>query len=270
MVDVIVEAAMGGGFVDPEKHNFLKDKLGPPMIIVASAPRSGSTYLTGCLRQLSGLEHFRLCTAYSSNEHDLYLPSLMIANRTGCISQQHTKGTYNNIRLAYLFGISPIIMVRNIFDTVVSLAGDLRKKESMDGYELGVNTYSFLWLNNDVKNTDDDALIDMIIDLCIPWYINFYVSWSDLCAQNQVRGFWVSYEDLMMDRKQVVTEIFDFLKMKVDLSDARVTPVFEKRYGTFNKGEIGRGETLLSDAQKTRIRKLFSYYPTHDFSRLGI
>ena len=124
-------------------------------------------------------------------------------NNSGCVSQMHMKGTYHNALLMNRFKIRQIILVRNIYDIVASLFDDLRKKEEISGYHIGKIGYSFLWLDSATKNMNDEDLIDMIIDLAIPWYVNFYVSWYRLTEQNIVNPIWVNYEDMMNDKTNV-------------------------------------------------------------------
>ena len=82
---------------------------------VVSTPKSGSTFLSNVLSKSLNLPYIPLCYAYSSNEHDLYLPSLVVAASNGAVSQLHMKGTPHNVQLLNFFGIKPIVLTRNIF-----------------------------------------------------------------------------------------------------------------------------------------------------------
>lgn len=268
LIKSIVSAATTDGVVKPEHFHYQKPSADRPMIIVAAAPRSGSTFLTNVLSQITRLRYFRLCSGYSTNEHDLYLPALCFMNDTGCVSQMHMKGTFHNASLINLFGIKPLILVRDIFDTAVSLLYDLRQKENLPGYEIGSNGYSFLWMDKNTKSMDDDMLLDLIIDLAIPWYVNFYVSWYRLMEQKGVSGFWVNYEHLMADKENAIRSILKYIEFpfegNIDLK------ILEQKFDTFHKGGSGRGRKILSNERQERIRKLFSYYPDVDFSRYGL
>ena len=264
---IIADAAFGNGMLSPNDVSLLPQLGDKPVVIVAAAPRTGSTFLANVLIRVTGLRYFRLCPAYSTNEHDLYLPSLCLAKSMGVLSQMHIKGTFHNAGLMKLFGIRPIILVRRIFDIVVSLAHDLREKECLPGFGTGVNGYSFLWHDHDVKGLDDQRLLDLIIDLVVPWYVNYYVSWSRLCAQDAVEARWVRYEDMMTKKKDTVSSILDFLGLDGDMS--ALDQAVERKYATFNRGDTGRGDEMLSESQKGRIRRLFSYYPGTDFGMYG-
>jgi hypothetical protein len=267
-VKAVVGAALGDGRAPKELLHPAKRHAEHPFIVVAAAPRSGSTFLANALSQITNLRYFRLCSAYSTNEHDLYLPALCIMQKAGCVSQMHMKGTFHNSDLLRAFGIRPIILVRGIYDTVASLLRDLRKKEKLPGYSTGQVGYSFLWLDVSTRNFSDERLLDLIIDLAVPWYVNFYASWHTLCKQHLVDALWLTYEEMMSDKKATIERILSFVGFPaVDNIDSRI---LNRQYATFNEGTIGRGDELLSPEMKHRIARLFSYYPDVDFAGYGL
>lgn len=244
-----------------------KDKK---LIVVAAMPRSGSTFLANVLTKMSGFPYARLCYAYSSNEHDLYPPALCFMNNIGCVSQLHIKGTPHNVNIMNVFRIKPIILVRNIYDIVPSLLRDLREKQQKPDLETGFHGYSFLWQNMDTKNLSDEQMTDLIIDLVLPWYVNFFVSWQDMCNNKYIKALWVTYEDLMENKSLKMKEIFDFLGVKSSVSGDALDTVLNTEYSTFGSGKSGKGYSFLSKAQRVRVKNLFSYYKTTDLKMLGI
>lgn len=266
-VNTIVNAALSDGLV-PEAHRSTANDRKQPMIVVAAAPKSGSTFLANTLCKLTDLSYFRLCSAYSTNEHDLYLPALSLMEPRGCVSQLHIKGTYHNAALMKQFGIRPIILVRNIYDTIVSLLHDLREKHDSPNYESGINGYSFFWQDESIRNLDDEALIDSIIDLAIPWYVNFYASWYRLCGQGSVDALWVTYEELFNQDSQTLKKIMTFLNY--DEHSGIDAGLFSEQYGTFRSGTSGEGSIQINDAQKMKVQRLFSHYSDIDFGKYGI
>ena len=265
VMEALINAAFEDGLVHPNHFHFQHSGNDKPMIVVAAAPRTGSTFLTNTLLKVTKLPNFRLCSGYSTNEHDLYLPALCLMNDSGCISQMHMKGTFHNASLINRFKIKQIILVRNIYDIVASLFHDLRKKEEMPGYHIGQNGYSFLWLDSATKNMNDEDLIDMIIDLAIPWYVNFYVSWYRLTEQKIVNPIWVNYEDMMNDKNKTIISILNFIDFP--FTGEINSTILNEKYETYNKGGSGRGSVLLSEERKRRILEKFSYYEDVNFDR---
>ncbi len=268
LIGIVAGAATGHGLIPEKMLASIHHHHDKPLIVVAAIPKSGSTFLTNTLIKLTGLRNFRLCAAYSTNEHDLYLPALCLMNRYGCVSQLHMKGTFHNAALMRQFGIKPIILVRRLYDVIVSLKHDLREKECMTGYGTGLNGYSFLWQDESLKNLNDEQLIDAIIDLAIPWYVNFYVSWHRLCDQGAVDAIWVSYEEMIAEKEKTLKTILNFIDVKyVGEIDQEI---LSAKYQKFRKGATGEGESALTRQQRTRINKLFSYYSDVDFSLFGL
>ena len=267
-LDTVVGAVTGNGLVRKELAHFAKDRGDKKLIVVAAAPKSGSTFLVNTLMQITGLRGFRLCAAYATNEHDLSLPALCLMSASGCVSQLHMKGTFHNAALLRTFGIKPVILVRRIEDIVVSLQHDLRQKAQRPGFGTGRDGYSFVWQDQCTKDLSDERLVDMIIDLAVPWFVNFYVSWYRLCEQRAVDALWLTYEQMFADKEGTLRQVLEFL----GLSD--IGPIdqhlLSREYRTFRDGRIGQGVSALTAEQRKRIREHFSYYPTVDFAKYGL
>lgn len=264
----IVSALAGNGLVSRETADLFRVSGGKPLVVLAGAPKSGSTFLARTLMALTGLMGFRLCAAHSTNEHDLYLPALCLMSPYGCVSQLHIKGTYHNAWLMRSFGIKPIVLVRRIEDIVVSMQHDLKQKAQSPRAATGVDGYSFVWQDQDAKELSEERRLDMIIDLAVPWFVNFYVSWYRLGEQGAVDALWVTYEQMAADKEGTLRQILAHLGVA---GPRAIDPaILSMRYDTFRDGRVGQGATTLSPSQKARIRALFSYYPTVDFGKYGI
>ncbi|MEJ2121462.1 MAG: tetratricopeptide repeat protein [Alphaproteobacteria bacterium] len=96
-----------------------EDELGEH-IFIACMPKSGSTFLKHALLRLTGWREASLTFAFLQNEEELYLPFLRAVACTETITQQHCRATIPNIQLMQAFAIRPIVLVRNLFDTIVS------------------------------------------------------------------------------------------------------------------------------------------------------
>jgi len=240
------------------------------LIVIAAAPKTASTFLANLLAHLMGYRLVNLCYSFVHNEHDLYPPNLLANNSLGAVSQLHMKGTVPNANLMRFFGIKPIIMVRNFYDIVASLFDQLRDYD----YARSGNHFSFAWTDAHFLELADSTKLDFIVDTMLPWYINFYVSWSTLIKEKAIDAIWVSYDDVVGDTLGTVERILSFLAIRVEADwlkiacDAVIAD--RKRLPKFNKGVSGRGDQLLSQEQKARIQRMAAYYPHIDFSPWGI
>jgi len=267
-LDAVTTAAVGNGLLSEAAHlHFAEERGDKKLLVIAAVPKSGSTFLANTLSKCTGLADFRLSAGYATNEHDLYLPSLCLMNRYGCVSRLHIKGTFHNAALMRAFGIKPVVLVRGIDDIVVSLMHDLKEKALKPDFGTGQNGYSFLWQDQSTKDLSDERLLDMIIDLAVPWFVNFYVSWQRLCEQGAVDALWMTYEKMLADKRGALREILDFL----GLPQVTIDPeLLDRRYGTFREGKRGRGSWILSAEQRARIRGHFSFYSGVDFGKYGV
>jgi hypothetical protein len=264
----VVNAAVGNGLAPAGEVDFAKDRATKPLIVVAAAPKAGSTFLANSLQKITRLRNFRLCAAYATNEHDLYLPALCLMSRCGCVSQLHMKGSFHNAALMRAFGIRPVILVRRIEDIVVSLQHDLARKAARSTAGTGQEGYSFIWQDRATRDLPDERRIDFVIDLAIPWFVNFYVSWYRLCEARAVDALWVTYEEMVADPRATVRKVLGFLGFPAELP---IPPgVLERKYHTFRDGRVGQGADALTPEQGRRLRERFAYYPDVDFGRYGL
>jgi hypothetical protein len=119
--------------------------------------------------------------------------------------------------------------------------------------------------HNIIKKMSDEQRFNFLVDLAIPWYIHFYVSWNDC-----INKTFVTYEDLNIDTFATLKNILQ----ELELSDSdenikeyinRASKLPTKK----NVAKIGRGE-MLPQKLKDRVRKFASYYPDVDFTPIGI
>lgn len=239
-----------------------------PVYAVVATPKSGSTFLASVLAKSLDLPLIPLCYAYSSNEHDLYLPALVTATACGAVSQLHMKGTPHNVQLLNLFGIRPIVLTRNLFDSIESLARDLRRKCEMPGLGQGMSGYSFAWLTQNVADLDDERLIDFVIDFALPWYLNFYASWQSYVRFNKIDPLFLRYEDLMKDKAGEIARIareIGGVELQPDSDLLGENYIRDSSSMGRGSGESELGLKRLSPAQVGAVRRRLSYYPDIDF-----
>lgn len=231
-------------------------------IFIACVPKSASTFLKNLLVDLTGYRDVFMVYASGQNEHELYLPTVRESAHTDTVTQQHCRASDANVQMMQAFDVKPVVLVRNIFDSVMSLH---------DFYNKGAffNSYS----REDFQALDDETKIDLLIDNVIPWYFQFVASWSLVEKQRSLDIHWLSYEDLIRNKPSSVQDVLKFYGLGASLKSVeqkiRETESEERKI-RFNKGVAGRGKTGLNDRQKERIRRMARYYPSTDFSRMGL
>ena len=231
-------------------------------IFIACVPKSASTFLKDLLVNVTGYRDLFTVYAAGQSEHEIYLPTLREMAHLSTVTQQHCRASDANIHLMQGFGIRPVILVRNIFDSVMSL---------LDFYNKGAFHTSYV--RADWQTFDTKTKIDLLIENVIPWYFQFVASWDLAERQKRVEVHWLTYEELVNDKTSRVLKVLEFYGLGASRRgvEQRIRHIeSNERKIRFNKGIKGRGRSGLNDLQKGQIRRLARYYPSTDFSRIGL
>jgi len=233
-------------------------------IIIACFPKSASTFLRNVIGEITGYTTNEFCVAYERNEQDLYLPTLIDHAFTPVVNHMHMQARGNNVAIMQISGIRPTVLVRNIFDTTVSMANHLANHSPF---------FSMAYVDDSFAQLPPEEQLDMVIALCMPWFISFYVSWYKVRQDNLLDTYWLTYEKLTDDKPAAVADICRFYGIETDratIEKAIETIQGNKEKSNLNVGVKGRGKAQLTDAQKQKIIKMTSYYKDVDFSLIGI
>ena len=234
-------------------------------LFIACMPKSGSTFMTNVLSELTGYPYSELIYAYERNDHNLYLPKLIDSYSFGTVTHMHVRATASNIDLMKKFSIQPVILVRNIYDIVVSIRDHMFK----ESYE-----FPTFYCNERFTELSKTDQYDFIIELGIPWYFNFYVSWQVAESSKNIKTCWLTFEDVVQDWVKAIRTVVNFYAIEKNETEIEKaierTGQLNKKKTRLNKGIIGRGQTELTSAQKEKIRKFARFYPWIDFSKIGI
>lgn len=228
--------------------------------LVACFPKSGSSYISRTLAAILGTEFIFIAGSkknkpdreiFLTNEQILSFEKLEPLSRKSFVSQAHCIATDRNIGLIKYFDITTIVLVRNIFDTCISLRDHILKDANKKQIVAIISSEFPSW--------PEEKQLDLIVDLFVPWYIKFYVSWYN-CSQTMV-----TYESMVSNQVEFFRSLLkqcghEFSKAEIE---SKLNLDLQPK-GRFNKGVVGRGEKLSSD-QKNRILTFLTYYPEVDF-----
>ncbi len=172
----------------------------------------------------------------------------------GFVSQQHVRYSDATRRVLNRFNIKPVVVVRNLFDVVVSLKDHVRKED---------HRIPMVYLREEHLDLPDDALECIIARLAIPWYVNFYLGWRE-----DPNAVFVSYEDLVRSPADVIPNVCDQLDFEIAVADAQsaVRQVTDSARNRFNVGKTGRGRGISEEA-KLVITDMIRAYPEWERDR---
>ena len=246
-------------------------------VLISCMPKSGSTFLSALLANLPGFRREHLVPSYYRREQELSeelirrafsaTDILRDAFRQGSVSastrprgfiaQHHVKHNHETQALVDRYGLVPVFLVRNIFDIVVSLRDHVVKSAPYT---------AAAYVDEDMLGWPEERMHAFLVDMALPWYIHFYVSWWK--AENRLL---VTYEDLTRDPRHEVQRIARFGRLGWD--DDVFAEVLAKVQGgdstRKNVGQAGRGEMLTQEMRETVLR-FCSYYPDVDFGPIGV
>jgi hypothetical protein len=216
-------------------------------ILLASMPKSGSTYLSDMIGRLPGFHVVPLIPTAGRREQELDEYCLRRVDPLSYVGPVHVRYSDWTENMRREHQLTPVVLVRNLFDVVVSLRDHMRSEGT---------TWPMFFAEAHHADLDDAALERMIAQLAIPWYVNFYMGWR------QAPGvMMVSYEQLIEAPRQVVNDILGYAGASagaahVDAAVARVTSGGKSR---LNVGVCGRGAALDGDVVQMILDMLAAY-----------
>jgi hypothetical protein len=237
------------------------------LILVAAYPRSACNYLSFLISEALGYERRKLSMGTGFFHDTIYLPKLVDSLSKYSVVTQHIRANSEIRSFIKDLDLKVIILVRNIFDVIISYNDYISKHgwSPLDP-DKGSNYPEFC---KDYFKFEDSIKFDYIIEMVVPWYISFYVSWYNYSIlEKNIKSIWLTYEKFFEDQKSSLLEIFNFYNTGVDESvlEELVQSNFKVNY---NKGYSGRGK-LLTNSQKDRVRYYTSFFPLVDFSLIGL
>ncbi|PTM40341.1 sulfotransferase domain-containing protein [Bosea sp. 124] len=223
-----------------------------PKILLASAPKSGSTWLTMLLSENFELPAVRGYLEGGHNEQEIDFIQFSKQMGNSCLFvQQHIRASDPTIRICLAFNTKIVVQTRNLCDTLVSFHDHILNESDIASMFF-VKTEWFSEFTHEKR-------FDFLIEHCLPWYINFLTGWLSARNRYPCEILFVRYEDLINDVGGVISRIsrFSGLGQGVDATKYRqVTGNLR-----LNEGRSGRGSEMLTPNQLTRIERLLSYYP---------
>jgi hypothetical protein len=231
-------------------------KINKTHILLACMPKSGSTYLSSIIASFDGFEKVSLVPGYDRREQELDTAYLVYANRVNYIAHHHVKYSLALGDQIAKFGITPVVLVRDIFDTCISLR---------DHFRIESTRTSLGYVPDDVVTWDDSDLELFIAHVIVPWYFSFYISWMNYGHKELI-----TYNDLVDSPIASVKRVVQCAGVRV--SEREVANALEKAEGTDTRRNVavrGRGEQIAASARKQIIR-IASFYQNIDFTPIGI
>lgn len=247
-------------FWNSDTYERSHSKLNTKKILLACFPKSGSTFVRSVIDKKKEFKHVNLVPSYYEREHELDIRFLYKYRKLNYIAQLHVRANNETEKLVKQFDLIPVILVRDIYDVIVSLVDNMRRNNAI--------RWPMAKIFDTHLNLTDEELYSVVVDLFVPWYINFFVGWKI----SPLTKIIVNYEEMLKNELSFFKKIFSACEMV--FSDEEIRNMIDEtkknsKHNKLNKGVVGRGNQIPVET-KNKIVKLCSYYPNIDFSEIGI
>lgn len=198
--------------------------------------RSGSSHL---VRSLGKLFDHRVTTPQigfagraGTDEHIVNYAVLAVQYTEGrYIYHQHCKATGNNLHILKAHGFTPIVLMRNLYDSLVSVFDQMPASPHMTM----PGAFRPPW-----EGMSEEQQWSWIAYNAIPWYLNFYASWMAADIPKHV----IYYDTFYQDQVAGIRGILNFLNVEGNLSDEKIAEVVNLKDNSFHVGVSGRGKHI--------------------------
>ena len=228
------------------------------LILITSFPKSGSTFLYRVLSCLPGYRPVVLIPGYDRREQEICRSLIAAAQGQNGVARHHVRASEPTLQLIAEFQIKPVVLVRNLYDSLLSLAEHIASTTPV---------VPMAYFDQSFAEKPLSFRLDAVVDLAAAWYVNFYVSWQRNRPQDIVR-----YEDVVIGGAKGILRLLESLQVPVTLAEieAAIDEVRRHHKTRFRVGKVGRGEPQMTAANRERIARLTSFYPDVDFRPIGL
>ena len=230
-------------------------------VFVTSFPKSGSTFLHRLALSATGYVDYLLDHFSEDQQQSVVLQWTPMFLAQNTVTQIHAFATAPNVRTLKQLWVKPVVLVRDLFDTLVSLRDHMVREDHIIPHAQVPAEFK-LWSSEDQ--------FWFIVRMITPWYLSFFASWRKSASELSV--LWVKYERLVSDPAGTLQAVLEHSGVEIPSEGiANAIAQSDPARTRFNVGISGRGRQLLSQAQQQAVLQVAAAYRgAVDFSMIGI
>ena len=234
----------------------LRAKGNEKHIFIACLPKSGSTFLANVIAELTGFKFIQFQPIRGTNEHNIDQGVLFSNLNKNTVTQLHLKPSESNKKLLESHNIKVVYLYRGILDSL----------RSFHRHILNENDQWFMFTaTEDFETFSLEKQFDFIIDLILPWYINFLTSWEKELKNGSLHVLPVDYYHFKTDNQQVIKEVLEFYDL--NYTEEKINLALEQAYRKKDKlrfNDPKDNKTYhFNDEQMKKIKQIIGYYPQY-------
>jgi len=218
-------------------------------VLLCAQPKSASLYILKLLSSSLGFKDHKI--GFNNSGGELYYPRVLSSKYSGenTVSHCHAEATPQVRKIITALNVRPIILTRNLLDSLVSRRDMLLRDK---------------WADNIIADHAIDAFVsgsheyqmDVIIDLYATEYMNFFEGWQQYKDDETLNPIYITYQQLIDDEVGLVQRVAK--ELNVDIADEVIEDTSAKisKAGgiNFSTGIVGRGRKSFSDSQINLLR----------------
>jgi len=233
-----------------------------PILFLSFAPKAAGTFFRqAAMEALGSGALIRFTQAQGGRDGSPYLPNFLSAllddKRSGFVGHLHMQALPANRNFLDMFGLKPVIMLRDIPDMLASY-WDMLDTDPVARAD-GLNCL----IPQDFVSLSRAEKADFMIDIVAPWYASYFATWKDYAEAAPLTVCVLRYGDLKNDPAAMLHRALTHSGFVVPR--AKCDSAIEKVWGDrtsfrFNKGVAGRGRDYFSPAHLERLARMLSVY----------
>lgn len=236
-------------------HRILKSRASgkEKHILIACLPKSGSTFIANTICNITGYNFVQFQPTRATNDHNID-PTVLFYNLSfNTVSQLHLKPNVLNKRLILDNGIKVIYLYRGILESL----------KSFNNHIINENDQWFMFTPvKEYINWSKKKQFDFLIDMVLPWYINFITSWKNELNSNDIDIMEVDYDDFKSNNFYTIKNILKFYDL--NYSDEIINHGLDLSYKNKNQLRFNEGRKIdeydFTDRQINKIENILDYY----------
>lgn len=236
-----------------------------PVLFLAFAPKVAGTFFRQTAMEAVNGALFRIPHAQGGRDGTPYLPNLLACyldkDLPEIIVHIHMQAFTANRHLLSVLGIRPVVMLRNLPDTLASFL-DMLESDPVARAQ-GLNCV----VPGNFAELSRAQRIDFVLDIIVPWYASYFASWKSFVDEAPGQVCVLRYGDFCQDpAKSVHTALVHAgFAVSSDACTAALKRVWPNRNKLrYNKGTGGRGADYFSASQLAVVTRKLSHYPQLD------
>lgn len=223
-------------------------------IFIACLPKSGSTFISDTLVNITSYDFVQFQPIRGTNDHNIDKGFFLENLNKNTVTQLHVKPNSHNKLIIKKYNIKVVFLYRSITASLKSFHRHILEEN---------NQWFMFSMADDYNNWDNEAQMNFIIDLVLPWYLNFLVSWKNELKKKEIKILEIDYDDFKSDNSVVLNKILKFYnisKPEEEILDGLNMSYNNKENLRFNSQSYNYNFT---PEQLKKISSMINYYSEH-------